>query len=71
MNFQAHFEKHHGLVFALVGGMIMSMVGVGARLSGLFPNMKSIFLTSNYCIATMNLFSVLTAIMFISMIADL
>jgi len=73
MNFQAHFEKHHGLVFALAGGMIMSMVGVTARLSGLFPEYESpFFLPAITCIATMNLFfAVLTAIMFISMIADL
>ena len=73
MNFQAHFEKHHGLVFALAGGMIMSTVGVTARLSGLFPEYESpFFLPAITCIATMNLFfAVLTAIMFISMIADL
>ena len=73
MNFQAHFEKHHGLVFALAGGMIMSTVGVTARLSGLFPEYDSpFFLPAITCIATMNLFfAVLTAIMFISMIADL
>ncbi len=73
MNFQAHFEKHHGLVFALVGGMIMSMVGVTARLSGLFPEYESpFFLPAITCIATINaFFGVLTAIMFISMIADL
>ena len=73
MKFQAHFEKHHGLVFALVGGMIMSMVGVTARLSGLFPEYESpFFLPAITCIATINaFFAVLTAIMFISMIADL
>ena len=73
MNFQAHFEKHHVLVFALAGGMIMSTVGVTARLSGLFPEYDSpFFLPAITCIATMNLFfAVLTAIMFISMIADL
>ena len=73
MNFQAHFEKHHGLMFALVGGMIMSMVGVIARLSGLFPEYESrFFLPAITCIATINaFFGALTAIMFISMIADL
>ena len=73
MNFQAHFEKHHALMFALVGGMFMSMRGVIARLSGLFPEYESsFFLPAITCIATMNLFfAVLTAIMFISMIADL
>ena len=73
MNFQAHFEKHHGLMFALVGGMIMSMVGVIARLSGLFPEYESpFFLPAITCIATINaFFAALTAIMFISMIADL
>ncbi len=73
MNFQAHFEKHHGLVFALAGGMIMSMVGVTARLSGLFPEYESpFFLPAITCIATINFFfTALTAIMFISMIADL
>ena len=73
MNFQVHFEKHHGLMFALVGGMIMSMVGVIARLSGLFPEYESpFFLPAITCIATINaFFAALTAIMFISMIADL
>jgi len=73
MNFQAHFEKHHGLMFALVGGMITSMVGVTARLSGLFPEYESpFFLPAITCIATINaFFAALTAIMFISMIADL
>ncbi|MDC3123179.1 MFS transporter [Gammaproteobacteria bacterium] len=73
MNFQAHFEKHHGLLFALIGGMIMSMVGVTARLSGLFPEYESpFFLPAITCIATINaFFAALTAIMFISMIADL
>ena len=73
MNFQAHFEKHHALMFALVGGMFMSMVGVIARLSGLFPEYESsFFLPAITCIATINaFFAALTAIMFISMIADL
>ena len=73
MNFQAHFEKHHVLGFALVGGMIMSMVGVTARLSGLFPEYGSpFFLPAITSIATLNaFFAALTAIMFISMIADL
>ena len=73
MNFQAHFEKHHALMFALVGGMFMSMVGVIARLSGLFPEYESsFFLPAITCIATINaFFATLTAIMFISMIADL
>ncbi len=73
INFQAHFEKHHALMFALVGGMLMSMVGVIARLSGLFPEYESsFFLPAITCIATINaFFAALTAIMFISMIADL
>jgi len=73
MKFQAHFEKHHGLVFALVGGMIMSMVGVTARLSGLFPEYESpFFLPAITTIATTNaFFAALTAILFVSMIADL
>ena len=73
MNFQAHFEKHHGLVFALVGYMIMSMVGVTARLSGLFPEYESpFFLPAITCIATINqFFAALTAIMLLSMMADL
>ena len=73
MNFQAHFEKHHALMFALVGGMFMSMVGVIARLSGLFPEYESsFFLPAITCIAIINaFFAALTAIMFISMIADL
>jgi GPH family glycoside/pentoside/hexuronide:cation symporter len=73
MKFQAHFEKHHGLGFALVGGMIMSMVGVTARLSGLFPDYESpFFLPAITTIATINaFFAALTAIMFVSMIADL
>ena len=57
MNFQAHFEKHHALMFALVGGMFMSMVGVIARLSGLFPEYESsFFLPAITCIATINAF---------------
>jgi Na+/melibiose symporter-like transporter len=73
MNFQAHFEKHHALAFALVGGMIMSMVGVTARLSGFFPEYESpFFLPAITMIAVANtFFGVLTAIMFLSMIADL
>tara|TARA_Y200000002_G_scaffold195442_1_gene161470 strand:- start:128 stop:1639 length:1512 start_codon:yes stop_codon:yes gene_type:complete len=73
INFQAHFEKHHALGFALVGGMIMSMVGVTARLSGLFPEYESpFFLPALTMIAAANaFFAVLTAIMFLSMIADL
>lgn len=73
INFQAHFEKHHALVFALVGGMVMSMVGVTARLSGLFPDYDSpFFLPAITTIATINaFFAALTAIMFVSMIADL
>ena len=73
MNFQGQFEKHHALGFALVGGMIMSMVGVTARLSGLFPEYESsFFLLAITTIATMNaFFAALTAVMFVSMIADL
>ena len=53
--------------------MFMSMVGVIARLSGLFPEYESsFFLPAITCIATINaFFAALTAIMFISMIADL
>ena len=73
MNFQGQFEKHHALGFALVGGMIMSMVGVTARLSGLFPEYESpFFLPAITTIATINaFFAALTAVMFVSMIADL
>lgn len=73
MNFQERFEKHHALGFALVGGMIMSMVGVTARLSGIFPEYESaFFLPAITMIAAANaFFAVLTAIMFVSMIADL
>ena len=73
MNFQGHFEKHHALAVALVGLMIMSMVGVLARLSGLFPEYASpLFLPLITTIASMNaFFYALSAIMFISMIADL
>ena len=73
MKFQARFEKHRALAFALVGGMIMSMVGVTARLSGVFPEYESgLFLPLITLIATMNFFfSALAGIMFISMVADL
>ena len=73
MNFQARFEKHHALGIALIGLMIMSMVGVIARLSGVFPEYASpLFLPLITAIATMNaFFFALAAIMFISMIADL
>jgi GPH family glycoside/pentoside/hexuronide:cation symporter len=73
MNFQGRFEKHHALGLALVGGMIMSMVGVTARLSGLFPEYESpVFLPALTMIAAANaFFAVLTAIMFLSMISDL
>ncbi|MFL6872339.1 MAG: MFS transporter [Candidatus Azotimanducaceae bacterium] len=73
INFQGRFEKHHALGLALVGGMIMSMVGVTARLSGLFPEYESpVFLPAITMIAAANaFFAVLTAIMFLSMISDL
>ena len=73
MKFQARFEKHHALTFALVGGMIMSMVGVTARLSGVFPEYESgLFLPLIALLAMMNaFFAALAGIMFISMVADL
>ena len=51
----------------------MSMVGVTARLSGIFPEYESgLFLPLITLIATMNFFfSALAGIMFISMVADL
>ena len=73
MKFQARFEKHQALTFALVGGMIMSMVGVTARLSGVFPEYESgLFLPLIALLAMMNaFFAALAGIMFISMVADL